>query len=789
LLLATFSGASAPLAVASPSAEAVGVKVSNPLKAARASETVVLALPELAAIAKLDPARTVVVDAAGKPVMSQLVDLDGDEVPEQLVFQTDLGPLETRTFTVQAGARTTPASADFRVYGRFVRERHDDFAWENDRIAHRMYGPDLETWKKEPLTSSGVDVWTKRTRRLVVNDWYLTDDYHRDAGEGGDFYSVGKSRGCGGLGIWSGDKLAASRNFTVSRVLANGPLRLVFELDYAPWEAGGVRIGETKRVIVDAGRSFDRFESTFRVDGKPAEHAPLSVAIGIAKHEGGTAEVDRKTGWLRSWEPLKEKGKVDVGHLGCGVVVPPAAVADYKQTTSDFLLVARAQAGAPFAYLAGFGWDRSGDVADADAWKREVDRAARELAAPVRVTLGPATPTPTKAAEASPPAAPSAAPASPGAWAARTCDSVMKRAPVLTERWTYDAGLVLKGCEAVGRETGDARYADYVARAIDHLVDGDGNIKGYHVGDYVLDDVNMGKVLFALYARAPDARAKERYKRALQGLRAQLRAQPRTADGGFWHKNIYPHQMWLDGVYMASPFLAEYASVFDDPSALDDAARQVLLAEKHLREPRSGLLFHGWDESKAERWADPKTGTSSQFWGRGMGWYAMGVVDVLEWMPPKHPRRPEVLAVLRRLAEAIASVQDKETGVWWQVLDAPGRDKNFLEASASSMFVYALTKGVRNGWLDARTYGPVAQRGYQGIVDRFAEVGADGQVKVKSICKVAGLGGNPYRDGSYAYYAGTEVVADDHKGVGAFILAGAERERARAGHPGVRASR
>jgi unsaturated rhamnogalacturonyl hydrolase len=282
-------------------------------------------------------------------------------------------------------------------------------------------------------------------------------------------------------------------------------------------------------------------------------------------------------------------------------------------------------------------------------------------------------------------------------------------------------------------------------------------------------------VLFPLLAQATDLKDRERYKKAIFQLRAQLKAHPRTADGGFWHKNIYPHQMWLDGIYMASPFLAQFANVFDEPAALDDVAAQILLAEKHMRDTKSGLLYHGWDESKTQGWADPKTGRSPQFWGRAMGWYAMAVVDVLEQLPKNHPKRAAVLGVLKRLAEAIASVQDKATGVWWQVLDAAGRDKNFPEASASAMFVYALSKGVRNGWLERKRYEAVAARGYEGLLRQFVAVDDRGQVTVKGICKVAGLGGKPYRDGSYAYYTSTEVVANDPKGVGAFILASAER--------------
>jgi unsaturated rhamnogalacturonyl hydrolase len=351
----------------------------------------------------------------------------------------------------------------------------------------------------------------------------------------------------------------------------------------------------------------------------------------------------------------------------------------------------------------------------------------------------------------------------------------MKRSPVLTDRWHYDVGLVLSGFESVWRRTGDRRYLEYIKANVDRLVGPGGVIKGYDPKGYILDDVNMGKVLFALYVDSKNDTDRDRYRKAMQALRAQLAAQPRTADGGFWHKQIYPHQMWADGVYMASPFLAQYAAAFGEPAALDEAVKQVLLAETHLRDPKTGLLFHGWDESKKERWANPATGLSPQFWGRGDGWYAMAVVDVLAEMPKDHPRRKDVLGVLRRLAHAISAVQDEPTGVWWQVLDAADRPGNYREASVSAMFTYALTKGIRNGWLDAKTFQRAATRGWAGTVKEFAVADGAGDVHVTRVCKVAGLGGEPYRDGTYDYYIGTEVVTDDPKGVGAFILAGAEQ--------------
>jgi unsaturated rhamnogalacturonyl hydrolase len=763
LIVLAAMGVSLSTVTCAAGADAVSVRVKNPLPASRTAATVSLRLGELQKVAPmLDAAKTVIVDASGHAVTSQLVDMDGDESPDEIVWQADFGAGESKAFTVQAGQRAAVARSDFKVYGRFVRERHDDFAWENDRIAHRMYGTGLETWAKEPLTSSGIDVWAKRTSKLVINDWYLVDDYHRDNGDGGDFYSVGKSRGCGGLGVWKDDKLYVSRNFVSSRVLANGPIRLVFELTYAPWDAGGAQVAETKRVILDAGQSFDRYQSVFQVGGG-ASAQPLDVGIGIAKHKGSTAQFDKAGGWLRTWEPLAEPN----GNLGCAIVVPGAA--EYRATETDGLVVARLAARMPLVYYAGFGWDKSGVVRDADGWTQKVAAFAREVAMPLEVALSPAAP---KAAT-SPPS--TSTQDEKGAWFVRACDAIMSSQPArFGDRWDYDMGLVLLGFEQAWRKSGDPRYLDYVKRTIDSLVHADGSIEGYERTKYNIDHVNPGKVLFTLLAESKSNEDKERYRKVLGTLRTQMLLQPRTTEGGFWHKGIYPHQMWLDGVYMASPFLARYAAFFGEPDLFDDVARQILLTEKHMRDARTGLLYHGWDESREQRWSDPKSGTSAAFWGRSMGWYAMALVDVLELLPQDHPQRAPIVAVLQRLARAVADVQDAATGVWWQVLDAGGRDKNFREASSSSMFVYALLKGVKNGWLDAATYAPAAERGYEGILRQFVSFDAAGRFEVKSTCKAAGLGGDPYRDGSYAYYTSIGVMDNEPKGVGAFLLASVE---------------
>ena len=354
-------------------------------------------------------------------------------------------------------------------------------------------------------------------------------------------------------------------------------------------------------------------------------------------------------------------------------------------------------------------------------------------------------------------------------WSVRMADSVMRRnAPF---HWHYENGVMHKAIEQVWLKTDDAKYYDYIKRDIDQLVSAAGNIKTYSVQEYNLDQINPGRIFFSLYR----ATGNDRYKNAAYLLREQLRGQPRTSEGGFWHKKIYPYQMWLDGIYMASPFYAEFGKIFGEPAAFDDAAHQIILIERHTRDPKTGLLYHGWDESKQQRWANPETGCSPHFWGRAMGWYVRAIVDVLDHLPQEHARRQDILAIFERSITALESVQDKSTGLWYQVLDQGNRAGNYLEASGSCMFVYSIAKAVRLGYL-AKTYLDMARKGYLGILDHLIRVDDQGLVNLEQICGVAGLGGNPYRDGSYEYYVSEKTVTNDYKGVGSFILASLETE-------------
>ncbi len=357
-------------------------------------------------------------------------------------------------------------------------------------------------------------------------------------------------------------------------------------------------------------------------------------------------------------------------------------------------------------------------------------------------------------------------------WSVRMTESVMRRDPILPVKWAYDYGVIWKGIEMVWQKTGEKAYFDYIKTNMDIYVDSDGNIGHYRLQEYNIDHINNGKLLFPLYKETKA----EKYKKAAYLLRHQLLHHPRTTEGGFWHKFIYPHQMWLDGLYMGSPFYAEFAKTFNEPEAFDDIANQIILMDKHARDHKTGLLYHGWDESRGMKWSDDKTGCSPNFWGRAMGWYAVAIVDVLDYFPEDHPKRGQIIEILSSMIAALAQVQDRETGLWYQVVDQGGREGNYLEASASCMYIYSIAKAVDKGYIDEKNI-EMAKRAYAGVLEKFIEVDDQGLVNLNGTCSVAGLGGNPYRNGSFEYYISEPVVKNDPKGIGAFILAAAEIEK------------
>ena len=321
------------------------VTAVNKLNIARQSETLELTAATLASLGEKDLMKLHVRDSSGKEVLSQAVDTDYDDYhkPDVLIFEADFQPNETKTFTVVAGAKREYSREDFRAYGRFVRERFDDFAWENDLVAHRTYGKALITWKGEPLTSSAIDIWSKRTSKLVINDWYLVDNYHVDHGEGVDAYSAGPTRGCGGNGIWTKGQLFVPTNFVDSRVLTNGPIRVMFELVYEPFDVNGVKVSQVLRVSLDAGSQLNHFRASYQA---PSGSESLAMAVGLKKVKDAQKNINVERGWFTVWEPVEK----NQGMQGLAIVVDPRMFEGVTEDSRNHVLILKPGIAAPVSY-------------------------------------------------------------------------------------------------------------------------------------------------------------------------------------------------------------------------------------------------------------------------------------------------------------------------------------------------------------------------------------------------------------------------------------------------------
>ncbi len=363
-------------------------------------------------------------------------------------------------------------------------------------------------------------------------------------------------------------------------------------------------------------------------------------------------------------------------------------------------------------------------------------------------------------------------------WSERMALSIMKRHPQSYQiddkkvpQWDYVHGVVLNSFEVLYKKTKDQKYYDYIKSYADATIDANGAIESYQFDSYNIDMITAGSILFNLYKTSKDSR----YLTTMQQLRKQIEEQPRTASGGFWHKKIYPNQMWLDGLYMGEPFYAQYTVTFENGSKLNDIAKQFELIQQYATDAKTGLLYHAWDESRQMSWADKITGTSPNFWSRSMGWYVMALVDILDYFPKNHPKQKELVGYLNAIANSLEKFQDK-SGLWYQVTDKGGSEGNYLESSGSSMFAYALAKGANKGYLPKK-FKAIANKAFDGLTTQLIKVDLNGEIIITQACAVAGLGGNPYRDGSYLYYVNERKKDNDPKATGPFILAALELNR------------
>ena len=337
--------------------------------------------------------------------------------------------------------------------------------------------------------------------------------------------------------------------------------------------------------------------------------------------------------------------------------------------------------------------------------------------------------------------------------------------------WNYIDGCMLTALLALRDITGDTRYSDFVEGFVDSFIGEDGSIRGYEPEKHSLDDINEGRVLFPLYR----ATGREKYRLAARNLRERLAEQPRTEEGNFWHKAIYPNQVWLDGLYMAQVFYALYERELGTGDYTDTVS-QIETVRKRMYDPEKRLYYHGYDPSRKAFWASRETGCSAGFWLRSIGWFAVALADLMEIIPAE--RGGDRLAeIFRELMEGVSAYADPDTGMFWQVVDQGGREGNYLETSGSSMLSYAMLKGARLGVLE-KEYAAKGEKTFHGIVNRYLSF-REGEMQLGGICLVAGLGpeNNRRRDGSYEYYISEPVVENDAKGVAPFALCYTEIKR------------
>ena len=740
---------------------------------------------------------------------SQTIDSDGDGRKDSILFLASMEGNETLDFTllqkntgsdVPVSAKRTQADLSIRVDGQWVEgkragdkergdwqymggkwadvsslkvpEKHSDHAdylryegigIESDKVGYRIY---LD-WR------NGFDIFGKTDPGMALKKTGLDgfESYHHMQDWGMDVLKVGPSLGIGGYGFWDREKVLRVSDWSgmKAKVLENGHLQSSIKISYKDWEFDGQKSDLDAVLSMQAGSRLVRVQLNTSEDVR-------DICTGLVKHEGTerlAGEIENITGeawtYIATWGPQS----LDGGNLGMAILFQKG---DRAQITADELneVVVLRSTDRNYEYYFLAAWDKEPEgITTKEDFEAYLQEEVNKLTIPSRTResdrLG-------DKFKSYPMTSQDAL-----GWSKKLADTQLK---LLGDhlvlggfdqdignhaRWSYTTGLMCKAYIDLGTATGDDKYTDQGFKIIDSYINDEGEIATYNLESYNIDQINSGKMVLHMYEET----GLEKFKLAANQLRQQLRDHPRTSEGGFWHKQRYPYQLWLDGVYMGMPFLAEWELMFNEGKGIKEAVHEFELVRKYCRNPKTGLYYHAWDEKAQQGWADPKTGLSKYFWGRGFGWYCMAVVDMLEIVPESQPELRQVLLdLVPEVADALLGAQDPESGVWWQILDAPDRAGNYLESSASSMFIYFLAKAINDGHLTGEKYLTATQSAFDGLIREFVEVDAKGNVRISKMCRVAGLGYG--RDGSWHYYMSEPVVTDDPKGAGPFILAGME---------------
>jgi rhamnogalacturonyl hydrolase YesR len=708
---------------------------------------------------------------------TQLLDDDADGTPDRLVMLTDLGPAATHEYVIdrreaeQEFAPRAQAEVSIKEGGQWQDQTYVGGTFRN--VGHvttppqytdhseyiRYEGPGIESdavgYRVYLDWRNGFDIFGKTTPGLVLQDVGQDgyDSYHEMADWGADILKVGQSLGMGGYGYWDGSKsvLVSDVKERSTTIHSSGPIHSSLEIDYQGWNTGKDTVDMKAVMSMHAGSAM--------VDVDLVTSAPLdNLAVGLVAHPDTQLLMGDLDITGEAWSYMASFGNQTVFDDKLAMVVLFKKTDMAKQTRDE------SSYGTRLSYAFGALWSGAeGGIQTREELEALLAVEIEKRTIPPRVRLKTRVSGEVGSIE-------------PVEVARHLAQSEMQRRgdglsyghwDIVRQRdskWTYTTGLLMEAMDDVSRATGDRKYADYARRTIDSYLEDDGTIRTYEFDQFNIDNINSGKMLMRLLAEHGDSK----YRAAIDILAAQLNDHPRTSGGAFWHKLRYPHQLWLDGVYMGMPFLAAVGEMQGDDDKLEEAVREFSITRTRLRDTETGLYYHAWDEARQQQWADPETGRSRHVWARGLGWYAMALVDILDVIPAeKSDLREPLLQIVPELAESLVKTQD-ETGTWFQIMDMPNALGNYREASGTAMFTYFLAKAINKGYLP-ESYRAATEKAYQGLVDEFVAIDARGAYHLTNICATAGLGYG--RDGSYRYYMSEKVVRNDPKGLGPAIMA------------------
>jgi unsaturated rhamnogalacturonyl hydrolase len=739
----------------------------------------------------------------GKKVYpSQIIDRDGDGQTDGILLSADFAPAETKSFVISANPavkkpllkKQTQAEISIKEGGIWKGKEYIGGAFKNvDRVTPppqysdhsfwiRYEGPGIESDKVAYRVyldwRNGFDIFGKKVNEPVLQkvgqDGY--DSYHHNADWGVDVLKVGKSLGMGGYGFWNGKSvdLVSQTDSREAIITNNGDIYSAFKINYKAWQVN------KEKVDLDAHLSMNAGSRLVNVKLKASKQLP-NLAIGLVKHPGTTLLEGNQNISGYAWTYVASWGKQSLSgvddHLGMAVIFRRDDRAQQTQDETSYVSVMKDKGGElEYYFVAAWEHELNGIKTEAE-FKAYLDREVERLTKAPRVRFESAL---SKNAKKNPVTAESALD-----WSKRLADSELQRKTLKYHyqgwdeyrkrpgKFEYDVvGMQINALQELDSVAPNQAYRDALVSVTGSYIADDGHIHTFEPDLFSIDLTKPGDMVITLEQRTGE----KKYRIAVDFLRERLKLHPRTSEGAFWHRVTYPYQLWMDGVYMGIPFLARYAATYEtgkqQHDSFKEAVHEFTIARDHLRDPATGLYYHAWDESKKAQWADKETGRASQFWSRGVGWYAMALVDVLDYLPESETElRKTMLDIVKELAADLRRYQDSETKTWWQITNKPGGIANYRESTASAMFTYFYAKAINKGYLPD-SYRDLAVQSYQGMINEFVTVHADGRISMDDQCLVAGLGFG--RDGSYDYYMTERIVSNDPKGNTPFILAGIE---------------